>query len=56
MKKLFKKIDRIIQKEGVLPGLVNKVNMANQQFREFHSKIGKKDIQDTFLLIVVHNF
>ena len=49
MKKLFKKIARIIQKEGgtVLPGLVNKVNMVNQQFREFHSKIVKEIIQDT---------
>ena len=49
MKKLFKKIARIIQKEwGTdLPGLVNKVNMVNQKFREFHSKNSKKIIQDT---------
>ena len=49
MKKLFKKTARIIQKEEgtVLPSLVNKVNMVNQQFREFHNKNRKKIIQDT---------
>jgi hypothetical protein len=38
MKKLFKKIARIIQKEGgtVLPALVNKVNMVIQQFTYLH--------------------